>query len=277
MPSRRISLTIALGLTLVACFVLPASSSAYSSSVKYGKWRATVTYQRQSGSGEWARYKKLRVTIRRGRSAVVRKRVLVAERRDALFSEGRPLWKVVNFDHDGSPEFLLSWMSGCTHSCIRANAFGIGPARAMAVPVYMWDGFSVEDVDGDGIAELVGRDSRFSYQFATYASSAYPVQINSLASGSVTDVTRSFPGRIGANAAALLERWNDGADSNDGGGVALAYAAELCRLGRRSEAMTFLDHAENSTSVMIFGELELGYDPEYAEQAEQFLISVGYC
>jgi hypothetical protein len=274
--SRR-HFTVLLTLTVAIAVIAPATSEARSSSIKRGKWKATVTYQKKSGSGIYTMYKRLRVTIKRGRSTIVRRRPPTVAFRDHLVSAGRPKWKVANLDADASPEFILAWMNGCAHSCTRANAFGVGAPRSSTVPIHLPDGFFVEDVDGNGVAELVAGDSRFSYQFASYASSGYPILINSLAGGSVVDVTRNFPARIEADAAELLERWNNGAKWSDGGGVALAYAADLCRLGRRAEAMVFLDDAENSTSVPLVDNLDYGYDPEYAEQAEAFLVSVGYC
>lgn len=273
-------LTCALLPVLIAFVALAAHTEragAFSHSIKRGSWSAQVTYKRRSGHGTYTMFRRLRVTIKHRGKTVFKRRPVLAEQPLGTLSMGRPRWRVANLDADAEPEFLLRWGNGCTHSCTRANAFGVGASNAATIPIYMWDGFRVGDYDGNGIAELRGSDSRFSYQFANYASSGEPLIINSLASGSVVDVTRSFPGLIEVDAQEMLNRWEAGAKYSEGGGVALAYAGDLCRLNRYAEAVSFLADAEDSTTVPLADSLDYGYDPDYAENALAFLKSVGYC
>ena len=51
------------------------------------------------------------------------------------------------------------------------------------------DGDFLDDLDGDGLAEIVTVDNRFLYQFDCYACSAAPLVIYTVRGGKVIDVT----------------------------------------------------------------------------------------
>ena len=50
-------------------------------------------------------------------------------------------------------------------------------------------GYAFEDIDQDGVYELVNADNRFYYAFAPYASSRTPIEISSLVGGRLVDVS----------------------------------------------------------------------------------------
>lgn len=275
--------SIMIGAIAVAAilFSAPTNAHAYSRSAKASGWKATVTFAKVGGSGQWAEFSKMRVTIKRGRRVIVKRRKLVAgpgfQPKSWVKSFGRPKLRTANLDNDPAPEFFVEWSYGCTHTCTVYNFFGVGAPRAAAVPAGPNNGYEVADLDGDGVAEIKGTDLRFSYMFASYASSVPPVQIMSLRSGTMVDVTRSHPTAIQQDADRLLGLWNSGFSNSEGGNVALSYAANLCLLGRATEAFEFLENAENSVEVPLPDQLENGYSSTYAEEASTFLIQLGYC
>lgn len=54
------------------------------------------------------------------------------------------------------------------------------------------EGYRFEDIDGDGQYELISRDDRFLYLFASYAGSWTPIRIHRLAEGALIDVSRDI-------------------------------------------------------------------------------------
>lgn len=107
----------------------------------------------------------------------------------------RPLVRFIELDlSNDTPEILLSAYSGGAHCCHELIAYSnidnngweaieIGSFDASTAPQ------SVIDMDGDGSAEIVARDGRFLYQFASYAESFTPPQYLGLAGDQVIDKT----------------------------------------------------------------------------------------
>lgn len=89
------------------------------------------------------------------------------------------------------PEVYFTSYSGGAHCCstiIVAEETG-GRWVAVTVGEFDGDGNYLEDLDGDGTAEIATVDNRFLYKFDCYACSAAPLVITSVRGGKVLDVS----------------------------------------------------------------------------------------
>lgn len=100
---------------------------------------------------------------------------------------------IAEMDPDNKyPEVFFSSYSGGAHCCntiIVAEQVG---DNWVIVPVgdFDGDGDYLDDLDGDGLAEIVTVDNRFLYQFDSYAASAAPLVIYTVRGGQVVDLTK---------------------------------------------------------------------------------------
>jgi hypothetical protein len=89
------------------------------------------------------------------------------------------------------PEIYFSSYSGGAHCCnlvivaeeLNGEWIGVGIGK------FDGDGYYLEDLDGDGLAEIVTPDNRFLYEFDCYACSAAPLTMTTLRSGTVFDIS----------------------------------------------------------------------------------------
>lgn len=91
------------------------------------------------------------------------------------------------------PSVVLASYTGGAHCCtlttIATQAAG-GSWRVVDGPMLDGGGFAFEDIDGDGLAELVSVDNSFLYAFASYAESTAPLRIHRIVDGGLVEVTR---------------------------------------------------------------------------------------
>jgi hypothetical protein len=156
---------------------------------------------------------------------------------------------VQDLDGDGDPEVFVDVYTEGAHCCT-------------VTPIYGWRGdhygrvtrdwgnvaYRLKDLDGDGRPEWVTTDDSFAYAFTAYAYSLEPMLV--LAYGTdrsgrtaLRDVTQGFPALVRSDAASLLRRLPGQRRDGDPRGVIAAYVADLLRLGRRKEALRFLDRS----------------------------------
>lgn len=146
---------------------------------------------------------------------------------------------IADMDPDNDlPEVYFASFSGGAHCCttvIVAEQVGDG---WVAVPVgdFDGDGDYLNDVDGDGLAEVVTVDNRFLYQFDSYAASAAPLVIYAVRSGEVIDAsteTRFLPAHrdwlVRLEESAPEDRWTSR-------GFIAGWLAEKVRVGEGAEA-----------------------------------------
>jgi hypothetical protein len=107
--------------------------------------------------------------------------------------------QLVELDPGNSePEVLLNFFSGGAHCCYSLELYKFESGRWNNVPFQGpqaptgsgdGDGDNVEDIDHDGVAEMIERDDAFLYKFDSYAGSYSPARIYALRDGHWTDVS----------------------------------------------------------------------------------------
>ena len=103
---------------------------------------------------------------------------------------------VTDVDGDGEPEVVLDLYWAGAHCCWYSQIYRYVPATGHYSPlVHVWGnfGYVFADLDHDGTQELVTRDDRFSYAFASFADSRWPVRILRLRAVGLTVETPPTP------------------------------------------------------------------------------------
>jgi serine protease Do len=92
-----------------------------------------------------------------------------------------------------SPQVIVANNSGGAHCCTTTTFFSRDTDAASWTktisPALDGGGYGYEDVDGDGVLELMSVDNHFLYAFDSYAGSFAPVQIYRLKAGKIVDAT----------------------------------------------------------------------------------------
>lgn len=160
------------------------------------------------------------------------------------------------------PEIYFSSYSGGAHCCnsvIVAEEVG-GKWQGVMIGEFDGDGNYLEDLDGDGLAEIVTVDNRFLYAFDCYACSAAPLAVMTVRAGKAVDVSadprylpahREWLSQLESNADAQ-ERWTSP-------GYLAGWVAAKIRVGESADAWTQLssnwDHAADiGEEVCLTGE-----------------------
>jgi hypothetical protein len=139
---------------------------------------------------------------------------------------------VVALEAGSEPNVVLDLYTGGAHCCWIEQVFSFDPATATYVAAehdFGNAGERLKDLGHDGRFEFLTADNSFAYAFTDYADSGLPIQIISFAGGSFTDVTRSYPKLIAADAARYLKAFKH--DLSNGVGLIAAWAADEDSLG----------------------------------------------
>ena len=97
---------------------------------------------------------------------------------------------------DGSspfPQVVVTHFTGGAHCCTDMTVLTFVDGRWQTVDVgeFDSDGPRIEDLNGDGAAELVGKDDSFDYAFASYAASYAPPKVLRLAGARIVDASHN--------------------------------------------------------------------------------------
>ena len=108
---------------------------------------------------------------------------------------------------------------------------------AVEVGSFDGDGDFLEDLDGDGLAEIVTVDNRFLYEFDCYACSAAPLQVLTVRRGKVVDASAEMQ-FLPAHREWLrqMEANIDGADRWTSRGFLAGWVGASARVGKGGEA-----------------------------------------
>lgn len=160
---------------------------------------------------------------------------------------GPGILQVADLDADGTPEVLVDTYSGGAHCCITARIYRDAGATwtRKSIPTFS-TGYVLKDLDGDGRPEIVTGDSAFDYTFSSFAATHEPPLVYRYTAGKVTDVTRSYPALVRADAARVLRelrrlRKRSAYAGDRGPALVAAYAADEALLGRRSVGLREVD------------------------------------
>jgi hypothetical protein len=152
---------------------------------------------------------------------------------------GTPALHVRNLDGAANlePEVYTELWTGGLHCCtelVFSRLADDGTHYESIVRDFGDAGDRVADLDGDGTAEIVSADPRFSERFVPFVVSGAPIQILQYDHGSLGDVTRRFPARVRSDLrvwrklVARQKRRRDG----ELRGVVAPYVADECLIGR---------------------------------------------
>lgn len=175
---------------------VPVTESATS-----GQVSAELTYQFDKASFA---FKQLHFSIRRGGTLLVDEDLPAVWWPQSFGAQGASSVRVQDLDADGEPEVLLDLNSGGAHCC-EVTTFYRFTGGAYVRRSHSWGnpGYRLQDLGNDGRPELITGDDRFNYAFSCFACSGVPVKIQRYGATGLVDVTRTFPGRIRADA----RRW----------------------------------------------------------------------
>jgi hypothetical protein len=177
-------------------------------------------------------------------------------------------------DVDGDPEVVLDLYWGGAHCCWYSQIYRYVPATGRYSPlVHVWGnfGYVFADLDHDGAQELLTRDDRFSYAFASFADSRWPVRILRYRAGRLAVETPSFPSEIGRDANALWHAAMNPKRKAGNQGIVAAWAADECMVGHAAVAFKTIDRL--SRRGKIHGERSRA---AFERRLRSFLRRTGY-
>jgi hypothetical protein len=188
------------------------------------------------------------------------------------------------------PEVYFTSYSGGAHCCSTVFVGTEVAAGWTGVLVGDFDGGGdyLDDVDGDGAAEIVTVDNRFLYQFDCYACSAAPLVIRTVRGGEVIDISDDPDFRFAHREwLQQLEESVDPAERWSSPGFLAGWVAAKARVGELDEAWRQLvenwDWAGDAGEEVCLSGLDLDacqrFDRatlKFPERLNRFLQENGY-
>lgn len=209
---------------------------ARSASVKVGDLTATVQLKRGAQPAPDDEVQ-LRVTV--GLLGVAE-----ASAPDAGFDEPAAEASIAEMDPANKhPEVYFTAYSGGAHCCSTVMVAEEVGNRWVVVPIGDFDGGGdyLQDVDEDGLAEIVTVDNRFLYAFDCYACSAAPLVIQTVRDGKAVDVSAE-PRYLQAHRdwLAEMESYVEPSEQWTSPGFLAGWVAAKSRVGEGAAAMKAL-------------------------------------
>ena len=175
------------------------------------------------------------------------------------------------------PQVVVTHFTGGAHCCTLMKVVTLVNGRWQTVDVGKFDsdGPQVEDLNGDGAAELVGKDDSFDYAFASYAESYAPPKVLQLAGAQIVDASHSPEFRkpivqmlLANQGLATPDTWRDN-------GFLGGWVAHNALVGNGAEAwrrMLDLYNRNSDWDMSICTVATNGYDPcpDYAKRRRDF-------
>ncbi|MGZ4202529.1 MAG: FG-GAP repeat domain-containing protein, partial [Thermoleophilaceae bacterium] len=171
----------------------------------------------------------------------------------AVFGGGSSL-TVRDLDGDGEPEVIFDIYTGGAHCCSYSWIYRYaGTTYSGLAATWGNVGYTLVDLNGDGVPELRSLDDRFAYEFTDYADSSFPPAVWSYRAGKLSDVTRSYPKLATADATRQLRLYRRERKVRDVRGVVAAYVADAYLLNSGPKGLAFLKLAERRGDLDGFG------------------------
>jgi len=224
---------------LVVLLALPAAAVAKTETAASGPVTATLSYDVDSSGFDASN---VRLAIARAGATVFDRAVPEPCRQCAVvpagLQSGVDSLTIKDLDGDGEPEVLFDMYTGGAHCCSFTWIYRFDGGTYAGTPA-VWGnaGYTLADLDHNGTLELRSFDDSFAYEFTDYADSAFPPLIYSYRAGALTDVTRSFPKLVSADAKVQLRRYKRLHRRRDIRGVVAAYVADEYLLGHPARGL----------------------------------------
>jgi len=102
--------------------------------------------------------------------------------------------KQVQLEAGGKRYIFIDFYSGGAHCC---NSLLVGELKGdkfvrLDSVLYGNSGYNVEDIDKDGIKELISGNDMFAYAFTNYSETRFPIRIQRIKYDKIKDVTEDF-------------------------------------------------------------------------------------
>jgi hypothetical protein len=235
------------GIAAAACVAagalfVPAAAQAKTETVTSGGVTATFTYHKASFG-----YKGLTLAISRGGKVRYTGAVNVTAGPAGCgplcwpgnVSGGKSV-HVLDLNHNGAKEVVLDLFSGGAHCCFYEQVYyANGSTYKHATRFFGDPGTAIADLRHNGRLEFDSNNPYFSSLYTSFAASGFPIQILTFRQGKFHDVTRNYPTLIAQNAADLLKGFKKHYD--DGEGLIAAWTADEYMLGRKPQALAYLN------------------------------------
>jgi hypothetical protein len=190
-----------------------------------GPTKATLSYELRPDpiASLWADKRRVRLVVRRGTTVEIDYRYPTLDRGGKIDLALQNVWG------DARAEAIMRMWTGGNRCCMRFWVALGSPARRVVVHDFPFG--APKSSRHDGRSEFISVDIRFMCAFTACAGSATPLQIFAIdrAGRRFVDVTRSRPGLIEADAAALWQEYLDGRTA----GVFAPWCADEYLLGRK--------------------------------------------
>ena len=272
----RSAAALAVALGLVSATTATAAPKPHVERARAGAVQAVFSYAYDAAK---FRFTKQRLTIRRSgetRFAETLRRPPEGgfNAQPAGYFAHRRSVSISDLDGDGEPEVVLDLYWGGAHCCWYTQIYRyIADTARYRTIVHVWGNFSyvLADLDHNGQQELVTRDNRFSYAFASFADSRWPVHILGYRRGRLTLETTAYPSEIRRDATALWREAMARRRGRSNQGIIAAWAADQCMLGHPAAAFRIIDRLARSGRV--HGEMPR---VRFKNRLRRFLRRTGY-
>jgi hypothetical protein len=194
----------------------------------------------------------------------------------ARYFDHRKSITIRNLDGGPEPEIVLDLYWGGAHCCWYTQVYRYDPGtNGYLLKRHFWGDadYRTADLDGDGLPELVSGDSRFAYQFTSFAFSTWPVQIWRYRIGRFDDVTRDFPTLIRRDAHSQWRLANTRRNRWNNAGFLAAWTGDECLLGHAASAFKQLEVLSREHRI---GLNAAGTPKSYFRHLRRFLRHTGY-
>jgi hypothetical protein len=220
------------------------------------------------------------VSITRNGRVVYSRRVSAAgcrsRCRDVAVPPGKSALHVVDLNGDGEPEVVLGLFTGGANCCFIDQVFSFDTGRQSYVSSqhnFLNAGAALARLGGRSV--LRSGDSRITEAgFTDTADSGTPIQVWRFAHRTFTDVTRSYPALIRADAAKWMRAFNR--HIANGVGVIAAWAADEDLLGRSAQVDTTLRSLAAQHKLRTPPGLPQGSETAFVARLEKLLHKLGY-
>jgi hypothetical protein len=235
---------IAITTAALACLIAAPAALATTETASAGNVTAIFTFQ-----GKFPTYHGQQLEITRGGTVFYNQPVTsrFCANLCAPYSAitGKSAVDVVDLEHDGQPDVVLTLYSGGAHCCTIVQIFTFDPGTMTYVQTERNFGdpeARIVDLRHNGRFEFLTGDDSFAYEFTDFAGSGLPIEILTFSNGHLSNVTGSYPKLVAKDAAFWLKAFDATASNHyqDSVGVAAAWAADEERLGHGKLVSSFL-------------------------------------